>query len=403
MHNMFIMCALLLVIALIVTIAVVPLVKKIAKKTNAVDYPSARRVNDKPTPRLGGVAMFAGMSVSLLLMKIIIDNGVMPTPFIPHPFLTIDWTLAALGVIIMFGVGIIDDIFDLSAKTKLIGQIVSACIVAGSGILLVSIGNPFSRGYIELDWMSYPLTVLYLVSFANIINLIDGLDGLAGGITIIAVTAIMIFAGIGERFDALVLGFACIGSVAGFLVYNKHPASIFMGDSGSLTLGLMLGIISLVAVARSSLFTSLLVPLLAAGVPIIDTFSAIIRRKREHVSIGHADKGHIHHRLLEAGYGHSVVVAIMLLWTACLSAGGVAITMLRGLARYVVFAVICIFSAVIIYKLKLFQPVLEHTKTTRKERRENIAYSSEEVSPYGGKIPAINDDNKENKSKSSNE
>ena len=312
-------------------------------------------------------------------MTVLVRSGALSTPFIQHPVLNIDWTCTAIGVMLMFAVGAIDDIYDLRARYKLIGQVIASCIIAYSGVLLISIGDPTSNGYIELGWLAYPITVFYIVSFANIINLIDGLDGLAGGISLIATTAIMVFAWASTRYDALVLGFAMIGALLGFLKYNKHPASIFMGDSGSLMLGTLLAITSLVAVSCSSLFTSLLVPLLAAGVPIIDTFSAIVRRKRQHVSIGNADKQHIHHRLLAAGYSHETVVTIMLLWSLALSAGGVAITLLRGPIRYIVFTILLILSAVMIKKLNLFQPVLEHHYTSRDDRKNNLIYDTANI------------------------
>lgn len=180
----------------------------------------------------------------------------------------------------MFGVGIVDDIYNLKPKAKLLGQIVAACVVAFSGLLFSSIHNFISDGYFEFGWLSYPLTVFYLVAFANIINLIDGLDGLAAGITAITAATIGILAVLTWRPGAALASFVIVGACIGFLKSNIHPASIFMGDSGALLLGFALGIVSLMAVARSAFFVSLLVPIIAAGVPILDTAIAIIRRKQ---------------------------------------------------------------------------------------------------------------------------
>lgn len=373
-------CLILAIIAIISTIVSVPLAKRIAIRFDAIDYPTGRRVNSAPTPRMGGIAVFCGMAVSLLFMFILIKAGVWESPFTDHPVLKVDWTVAAIGVTAMFIVGIIDDVRNLKPIEKLAGQIVSACIIASSGCLLVSIGNPFNMSYIELGWLAYPITVIYIVIFANIINLIDGLDGLASSITIVASASIMFFAATSMRSDTLVLGSVLVGACLGFLKYNHHPASIFLGDSGSLLLGTMLGVLSLAAIARSTLLTSLLIPFLAAGVPLIDTCSAIIRRKRGHQSIGHADRCHIHHKLLDSGYSQSKVVAIMVVWTSMLAIGGIAVTLLHSWLRYAIFAVMVIISLIIVLKLGVLKPALEHRYSPRLSKRhvDDGTFSEEE-------------------------
>lgn len=393
-------CLLIGAIALISTMLLVPAASLVARKFDAIDYPSGRRVNTVPIPRMGGIAAVGGISISLALMYILVKSGAWLTPFGEHPVLQIDWTVAAIGVLCMFATGIADDIFDLSPAVKLAGQVVAACIVASSGVLLVSIGDPFSSSTIPLGWLAYPITVIYLVAFANIINLIDGLDGLCCGITIVATASVMFFAFTAARMDTLLLGSAIIGACLGFLKFNHHPAKIFLGDSGSLTLGLLLGILSLVAIARSSLFTSLLVPLLAAGVPFIDTISAIIRRKRGHQSIGQADRGHIHHRLIDAGYSQTKTVAIMVSWTAFLSVGGIAITFIHSWIRYVIFAGMVIVSGIIIWKLGVLKPVLAHAYSPRLSKRHikdgTFTEEDEEKAKTGGFRPVGKIEDKEN-------
>ena len=256
--------------------------------------------------------------------------------------------------------GFIDDIKDLSPKVKLLGQVVAACVVAGSGLLLSNIQNPFGSGYIEFGIWAYPITVFYLVAFANIINLIDGLDGLAGGITVISAATIMVFAYSNGVIDAAFFCVILIAACIGFLTRNIYPATIFMGDSGSLVLGLSLGIISLFAVARSALVLSLAVPILAAGVPIIDTLFAIIRRKRQHKRIDEADKGHIHHQLMRAGFSQAKTVAIMWGWTAVLSVCALLIFFLEPIYRIPVIVFIVVLSGVLISRLHLLGPVLAH-------------------------------------------
>ena len=263
----------------------------------------------------------------------------------------------------------------LPPKTKLIFQIIAAIIVCCSGLLLSRIYNPITGSFIEFGWFSYPITIFYLVAFANIINLIDGLDGLAGGITAIAACTILVFAIAQNKADAAILCLGIIGACVGFLFFNFNPAKIFMGDSGSLTLGFLLGMASLLAAARTAVVISMLVPLMAAGVPIIDTFAAIVRRKRENAPIDQADTGHIHHRLLKSGLSTKKAVCLMWAWTAILSICGIIMTVSESsLINIVVFIFAIGFTAIVVFKLHLFEPVLKHhyihrSKKDRKYRK----------------------------------
>lgn len=359
----------LFVIALITTIALVPLAKKLAVKLDAIDYPDERRVNQTPIPRLGGIAIIGGIAISLFIVWLGSYFFGWRTPFSGHPGLTINYLWTIIGMLFMFGVGLIDDVFDLRALVKLGGQIIAATIVTFSGVLLSSIHNPFGSGFIEFGWLAYPITIFYLVAFANIINLIDGLDGLASGITMISAFTIFVFAVLTNRFDAAIISIAVAGACIGFLRYNFYPASIFMGDSGALFLGFSLGIASLLAVTRAALFVSLLVPILAAGIPIMDTFFAIIRRLRAHESIIAADKGHIHHKLLQAGFSQRKTVLIMWVWTAILALCGIFITEAVGFARIPFFIIILGVTIYVVVKLQLLHPVLIHHYNPRGARK----------------------------------
>ena len=353
-------CGTLFAVALIATICLVPLAKALAVKLDAIDYPSARRVNRRPIPRLGGVAILGGLAVSLLVLFAGMRWAGWRTPFTSYPGMPVNYPLLLIGVLFMFGVGFVDDVINLRPRVKLLGQTIAAIIVAASGLLLSSIHNPVGMGYIEFGWLAYPITVFYLVAFANIINLIDGLDGLAAGICAISASTIFIFALIIHRYDAAVFSIALVGACIGFLRYNFHPASIFMGDSGALFLGFSLGIVSLMAIARSALFVSLLVPVLAAGIPVLDTAFAIVRRLRAHQPIDAADKGHIHHRLLQAGFSQRKTVLIMWGWTLILALCGIFITETTGLMRIPFFAIILGVTAYMVVKLRLLEPVLLH-------------------------------------------
>lgn len=357
----------LFAVAAVVTIALTPLARKLAIKLDAIDYPSARRVNMLPIPRMGGVAIFGGILAALAVAGFGVYAFGWVDPFIDYNGIEVNYWGVLLGTVLIFLVGAVDDVVDLNPKAKMLGQIVAACVVAGSGLLFSNIHNPFGEGYIEFGWVAYPLTVFYLVAFANVINLIDGLDGLAAGITGISAITILLFAVLTGRFDAALFSVILVGVCAGFLKSNFFPASIFMGDSGALLLGFSLGVISLFAVARSALFVSLLVPILAAGVPILDTFFAIVRRKREHRPIDEADKGHIHHRLMRAGFSQRATVLIMWAWTALLAACGVIITWADNLVRIPIFLIVCAVTAYAIVKLRLLGDALSHHFNPRRK------------------------------------
>ncbi len=357
----------LFAVAAVGTIALTPLARKLAIKLDAIDYPSGRGVNMLPSPRMGGVAIFGGILAALAVAGFGVYAFGWVDPFIDYNGIEVNYWGVLLGTVLIFLVGAVDDVVDLNPKAKMLGQIVAACVVAGSGLLFSSIHYPLGEGYIEFGWVAYPLTVFYLVAFANVINLIDGLDGLAAGITGISAITILLFAVLTGRFDAALFSVILVGVCAGFLKSNFFPASIFMGDSGALLLGFSLGVISLFAVARAALFVSLLVPILAAGVPILDTFFAIVRRKREHRPIDEADKGHIHHRLMRAGFSQRATVLIMWAWTALLAACGVIITWADNLVRIPIFLIACAVTAYAIVKLRLLGDALSHHFNPRRK------------------------------------
>ena len=342
--------------AFITTFLAVPLVKRLAIKLDAVDYPSKRRINTKPIPRLGGAAVFLGLVVACIVQILGTWYLGWPPVLVPHPRLHISYPMLALSFTVIFATGAIDDVFQLTPKQKLAGQVLAALIACIGGLKIGVIVNPFAPGEIMLGWLAYPITVIYLVAFTNIINLIDGLDGLATGICGIAAA----------------LSIALFGACLAFLRYNFNPASIFLGDSGSLLLGFALGSISLLNVSRTAALTSLIIPLIVAGVPIIDTFSAIVRRKRAHISIGQADKGHIHHRLIQEGYNQKQAVLLIYAWCIMLSAGAAAINQVEVPTRVLIFVVLAIGSAAFAKHLHLFEPVLRHHYNKRTHEDELV-------------------------------
>ena len=363
----------LMVAAFATTLLLTPLAKRLAIRFDAVDYPSKRRINKRPIPRLGGLAVFAGLAVACILQVAGTILWDWPSALVPHPSMAINYPMLAISFLMIVITGTVDDIVSLSPKMKLAGQLLAACVAAASGLLIHVIVNPFSTGAeIQLGWLAYPITVIYLVAYTNIINLIDGLDGLACGISAIAGASMFLFAVLAGRSDAAALSIALIGSCLAFLRYNFNPASIFLGDSGSLLLGFALGSISLLNVSRIAALTSLALPLIVAGVPILDTFSAIIRRKRAHVSIGQADKGHIHHRLIQEGFDQRQAVLLMYGWSAILSAGAAAINQVTVWWRVVIFAALVACSVAFALRLHLFEPVLRHHYNPKTRRDEIV-------------------------------
>lgn len=346
--------------AFLTTYLTVPLAKRLAIRVDAVDYPSKRRINTKPIPRMGGIAVFLGLVVACIVQIMGTWYLGWPPVLVPHPRLQINYPMLALAVAIIFATGAIDDVFQLKPKQKLVGQILGALVACLGGLKIGVIVNPIAPGEISLGWLTYPITIIYLVAFTNIINLIDGLDGLATGISGIAAFTMFTFAMLSNRMDAAALAIALFGSCVAFLRYNFNPASIFLGDSGSLLLGFVLGTISLLNVSRTAALTSMIIPLIVAGVPIIDTFSAIVRRRRAHISIGQADKGHIHHRLIQEGYNQKQAVLLIYGWCILLSAGAAAINQVTVPMRILIFVVLLAVSAAFAKHLHLFEPVLRH-------------------------------------------
>ncbi len=372
---------LLFLVSLVVTLATTPLAKRIAQHFDAIDKPDPRRINKVPIPRMGGIAMACGLLAACLVQV----AGTLwldwPTMFVPHAQLTgINYKLLGVGVLVVFLTGAIDDVRNLKPHQKLVGQVLGACIAAASGLVIGNISNPMSGEFIPIGWLAYPITVVYLVAFTNVINLIDGLDGLAAGITAISSAAMYYLSCEAGQIDASLLAIAIVGCCLGFLRYNFHPASIFMGDCGSNMLGFLLGVTALLGVNRVAAATTLIVPLVIAGVPIIDTFAAIVRRKRGHTSIAQADAGHIQHRLIKQGFDQRQAALMIYGWSILLAGGAILMTKVEVACRILVFIALLVISALFIKKLRLFEPVLLHRMNplTHVEETVSVEQAAEE-------------------------
>lgn len=371
---------LLFLVALLATLLATPLAKCIAQHLGAIDKPDERRINKVPIPRMGGIGIALGLVAAVAVQVAGTKLLGWPTVFVPHMQLQgVDYKLLTAAVVIVFLTGAIDDVRNLKPRQKLLGQILAACVAAASGLVIGNVANPFTAELIPIGWLAYPITVVYLVAFTNVINLIDGLDGLAAGITAISCAAMFYLSYEAHQIDATVLACILAGCCLGFLRYNFNPASIFMGDCGSNMLGFLLGVIALLGVNRVAAATTLIVPLVIAGVPIIDTFAAIVRRRRGHTAISQADTGHIQHRLIKQGFDQKQAALMIYGWSILLAAGAIIMTKVALPLRFVVFILLVSVSAVFIKKLHLFEPVLLHRYNPKTHTDEIVSAEQAEA------------------------
>lgn len=328
------------ILAVGVALFVTPGVILLASKTGALDKPDSRKVHKKPIPRIGGLGIYTAFIVSMLTVMAFADLSS-----------EVFWEVVGLivsGTMIML-VGLIDDYKNLPAKVKLLGQIIAAAVlVLAFNVRIDFITDPFGD-YIYLEWFAIPATIFWLVGLTNTVNLIDGLDGLAAGISAIAAITILLVALEDNILLVAVLTAALAGAAIGFLFYNFNPACIFMGDSGALFLGFMLAGISIIGAVKCAAIISLIVPILALGLPILDTTFAIIRRYRGGVPIFKPDKGHLHHRLLGLGFTQRQAVLLMYIISALLGLSAVALT---EVSSQIAFFILIIVIAAILYGAK---------------------------------------------------
>jgi UDP-GlcNAc:undecaprenyl-phosphate GlcNAc-1-phosphate transferase len=256
--------------------------------------------------------------------------------------LTTDVIGILLGGCVIAAVGIADDMFQLAARVKLAGQIAAALVPVLFGVRIEWLNNPWG-GYFYLDYLAVPFTVFWIVSFTNVVNLIDGLDGLAAGVSAIASVTVIMVALQQGLYPVAVLTACLAGGIIGFIRYNFNPATIFMGDTGSLFLGYMLAAISIFGAVKSAATIALLVPAIALGLPIMDTAFAIIRRYKNNRPIFQPDKGHIHHRLLAMGFSQRQAVIFMYLISAGLCLTAILLTEVEGIYAIVLLALLVAF------------------------------------------------------------
>ncbi len=320
--------ATVLAVVAVTTLLATFVMRRVAWRVGAVARPDERHVHEQATPVLGGSAMVIGLLVGLA------TAWAMPA-FAP----VFDGTTEPFGVaiagVIIWGVGLIDDLRDVSAPAKVAGNVLAASVLVISGVSILVFRIPFGGLWLLSGDLSFLISVLWVLGMCQAVNLIDGLDGLAAGIVAIASATFFIYAMqladeglLHEDSLAPVLAIIVLGMALGFLPHNVHAAKIFMGDSGALLLGLLMAAATMLVGGRTEeqfsgqtyfFFAPMFIPLFILGVPIVDTAFAIVRRATKRTGISDADKDHLHHRLLRLGHGHRRSVLILWAWTALLS------------------------------------------------------------------------------------
>lgn len=292
-----------------VTLAATPLAKKLSVKAGAIDYPRERGMHKEPIPRLGGIAIVLGFMLT---------SGVMAF-FLPD-FRSGEFVGFVVGAVIIVTTGILDDIFSLRPRNKLLMQILAALVVIFSGTRIEIVFWPITA---YLHTFSGPITFVWIIGMTNAINLIDGLDGLAAGVSAIGALCLMVLCFLSGSPMAVVLSATLAGSCLGFLPRNFNPAEVIMGDTGALFLGYVLAVSSIMGVFKGYSLLAILIVFLAMAFPIFDTLFAMMRRVWNRRPISEADRGHLHHRLIDAGYSHKH--AVMLLYGLSLVSAAIAI------------------------------------------------------------------------------
>ena len=323
-----------LVVALVVALITTPVVKNLAVRMGAVDVPrDGRRMHDHPIPRMGGLAIFFGFLLSVVV------------------FMDLDGQMRGmlLGAAIIVVLGIFDDIYSLRAMFKFVVQIIAALVAALSGNVIEIVSNPnvFSSDlYWDLGWLAVPVTVVWIVAITNAVNLIDGLDGLACGVSAISSMTLLVISLAISDGPVAVLMAALAGACLGFLPYNMNPAKIFMGDTGSTFLGFILAVVSIQGLFKLYTIISFAVPFLMLGLPIFDTCFAFIRRIAHGQSPMHADRSHVHHRLIDMGLNQKQAVAVLYIISAILGLSAVVLTTSGPVKAMLLLMALCFAGAI---------------------------------------------------------
>ncbi len=307
--------------SLVISLLLTPIVSRGAIKLGLVDIPTERKVHGGPIPRVGGLAIFLSFYLSIIISVLLYRTHILELVLQEQRIFSI-----VLGSFVIFGLGLWDDIRGLGPKTKLLFQIAAAIIVYIGGIRIEIVGIPWTSA-LRMGVLSAPVTIFWILLVVNAINLIDGLDGLAAGVCFFVFIILITLSVIEEEFLVALGMAAAAGSTLGFLKYNFNPATIFMGDSGSYFLGYLLAVLSILGSLKSHAALTILIPMIALGVPLMDAIWATIRRFALGKKILRADDDHFHHRLLKLGFTHRR--AVLILYGATIGFGVIALVMIH--------------------------------------------------------------------------
>lgn len=320
---------LITLITFVFTALIMPAIIKIAKHVNAIDVPKDnRRVHTKPIPRLGGLGIFAGFLFGYMLFGV-------------H---SIQMNSILIGSFIIILTGIMDDIKPIGAKYKLIGQFCAACSIIFYGNIVLNEITAFGQVF-EFGILAYPITLFFILACINVINLIDGLDGLSGGITSIFLLTMGIIAFIQGRQATLeiTLIFIMLGATSGFLLHNFNPAKIFAGDTGSMFMGFIIAVVSLLGF-KGAMFLSFMIPLAVLAIPILDTLFAICRRLIKKKPIFEADKDHMHHQFLKMNFSQRKTVLIIYLINILFSLASIFFTVGNAKNAIIIYLILLVLT-----------------------------------------------------------
>ena len=324
-------------VALVLSFAMTPAVRMLARRIGAIDVPNdPRRIHTHPIPRLGGLSIFIGFMLSVLFFVEI----------------TVQLRGILIGAVIIVIIGAIDDVKPQRAIVKLIVQIIAALVAIFHGTVIDIFSNPLiflDAKYVSLGVLSIPITVIWIVAITNFVNLIDGLDGLAVGISAISAIVMMIIALMFSEIEIAVIMAALAGACLGFLPYNFNPARLFLGDSGALMLGFVLATVSIQGLFKFYAAISIAVPLLVLALPLFDGSFAFLRRLAEGRSPMSADRGHIHHRLLDRGMSQRQAVLLMYAGSGILGFIAVVIAASDSIRAFILIVAVIIASSVVFF------------------------------------------------------
>lgn len=332
-----------IVVAFCVSVGLMPIVAMVSRQLGAVSEIGGRHVGQVPIGRLGGVGVLLGIFVSLF------SHGCLNSSFrLALTGFQIQAVGIGLGLMIVAAVGLWDDVKRLSASVKFVVQILATLVVYSCGVRISAVDLPLLEP-IQLGWLSLPITMLWIIGIINAVNLIDGLDGLAGGVLLFASIINLVVAMVSDAVVTAVLMGSVVGAVVGFLLYNWYPAKIYLGDGGAYSLGFLIAVSGLTSpMQKVSTGIAIIVPVLAAGLPIIDTLLVILRRIATRRGVFSPDRGHLHHILLDAGISHRRVVVG--LYFVCCVFCSIALTLVLHRNRNVgIFLVVASVSGIFLW------------------------------------------------------